>query len=73
MEVPEIVKIENEDTLVRDTVSNAVLNTDTTALQRYKAKRDKDREMKQDVQDLKDKMSNIEQLLQQLVSREQSK
>lgn len=73
METPRIVKIENEDTLVRDTVSNAVLNTDMNALQKYRAKREKDRAMRQDIDDLKDKMSNIEQLLQQLVSRETTK
>lgn len=73
METPRIVKIENEDTLVRDTVSNAVLNTDMSALQKYRAKREKDRAMRQDIDDLKDKMSNIEQLLQQLVSREMTK
>ncbi len=70
MSKPRIVKIENEDSLVRDTKTNAVLNTDMTALEQYRARREKDRQMREDVELLKDKMSNIESLLQQLVNRD---
>jgi hypothetical protein len=70
METPRIVKIENEDTLVRDTKTNAVLNTDMTALQQYRAKRDRDRQMIDDVENLKKDMSEIKELLQQLVNRD---
>lgn len=70
METPRIVKIENEDTLVRDTKTNAVLNNDLNALAMYRAKRNKDRQMAEDIDNLKTKMDNIESLLQQLVNRD---
>ena len=66
----EIVKILDNEDLVRDTKSNAVLNTDMTALDKYRARRNKERQMSSDVDELKQRMSNIEQLLQQLVDRE---
>jgi predicted class III extradiol MEMO1 family dioxygenase len=65
-----VVKIENEETLIRDTKTNAVLNTDMTALQQYRAKRNRDRQMMDDVENLKKDMSEIKELLQQLVSRD---
>jgi hypothetical protein len=70
MEKPRFAKIENEDTLIRDTKTNAVLNTDMTALQQYRAKRDRDRQMLDDVENLKQDMSEIKELLKQLVSRD---
>lgn len=68
--VPRIVKIEDEETLVRDTHTNAVLNTDMSSLAKYKLKREKDRQMKSDIDNLKSDMTEIKQMLQQLVSRD---
>ncbi len=70
MEKPRFAKIVDNETLVRDTKTNAVLNTDMTALEKYRARREKDRKMAEDVEMLKDKMTNIESLLQQLVNRD---
>jgi len=63
-------KILDNETLIRDTKTNAVLNTDMTALQQYRAKRERDRLMIQDIDNLKSDMSEIKQLLQQLVNRD---
>lgn len=68
--VPRIVKIEDEETLVRDTHTNAVLNTDLSSLAKYKLKREKDRKMRSDIDNLKSDMTEIKQMLQQLVSRD---
>ena len=65
-----VVKIENEETLIRDTKSNAVLNSDMSALQQYRARRNKDLQLRNDVEDLKQDMSEIKELLQQLVNRD---
>jgi len=70
MEKPKFAKIVDHETLVRDTDTNAVLNTDMTSLEKYRAKRDKDRQMQNDVENLKQDMSEIKQLLQQLVNRD---
>jgi predicted transcriptional regulator len=64
------LKIENEETLIRDTKSNAVLNNDMSALQQYRARRNKDLQLRNDVEDLKQDMSEIKELLKQLVSRD---
>ena len=64
------VRIENHEELVRDVKTNAVLNTDNDALQKYRARRDKERQLREDVDSLKTDMSEIKQLLQQLVNRD---
>jgi len=64
------VKIKDNEDLIRDTKSNAVLNTDMSSLEKYRARRNKERQMSSDVDELKQRMTNIEQLLQQLVNRE---
>jgi len=69
----EVLKIKDNETLVRDTKSNAVLNTDMSSLEKYRARRDKERQMSSDVEELKQRMSNIESLLHQLVNRELNK
>ena len=69
----EVLKIKDNETLVRDTKSNAVLNTDMSSLEKYRARRDKERQMSSDVEELKQRMSNIENLLHQLVNRELNK
>ena len=67
------VKIKDNEDLVRDTTSNAVLNTDMTSLEKYRARRNKELQMAADVDELKEKMSTIESLLNQLVNREMNK
>jgi len=72
MDTPRFLPIEDNEKLIRDTVSGAVLNTDMTALQKYRAKRERDMQLQQDVETLKNQMSNIESLLQQLVNRDKT-
>jgi hypothetical protein len=60
--------IKEDENLVRDKQTNAILNTDTDSLQMYKAKRDKERQMQQDILNLKTDMSEIKYLLQKLVT-----
>lgn len=72
MDTPRFLPIEDNEKLIRDTVSGAVLNTDMTSLQKYRAKRERDMQLQQDVETLKNQMSNIESLLQQLVNRDKT-
>jgi hypothetical protein len=65
-----IVKIEGDETLIRDEKTNAVLNTDMSALQQYRERRNKEMQLRNDVEDLKQDMSEIKNLLRQLVSRD---
>jgi hypothetical protein len=62
--------ISDEPNLVRDMKSNAILNTDMNSLQKYKMKREKDRETVRDIEKLKADVLEIKHLLQQLVNRD---
>lgn len=64
------LKIENHEELVRDTRTNAILNTDNDALASYRARRDKERQLREDVEGLKTDMSEIKELLKQIVNRD---
>jgi len=67
------LKIEDNPNLVRDKTSNAVLNTDMDALQKYKMKRNIERQRDSEISELKTEMSEIKSLLYQLVNKEGSK
>jgi len=69
-EKPRIVPIKDQDALVRDNESGAVLNTNLSALKSYRAKRDRDRKMQEEFEQMKDDMSEIKSLLAQLVNRD---
>jgi hypothetical protein len=69
-EKPQIVPIKDQDALVRDNKSGAVLNTDLHALKSYRAKRDRDRRMQEEFEQMKDDMSEIKTLLHKLVNRD---
>lgn len=67
--------IGNED-LVRDAKSNAILNTDLDALNKYRAKRARDKKINNiadEVDTLRQEMTEIKSLLMQLVQRENNK
>jgi hypothetical protein len=71
-----LVQIKDDPKLVRDITNRAILNTDREGLERYKAQRllakkrlDEQEEMKNKVNKLEQDMSEIKDLLQQLVTR----
>ena len=64
-----MMKIKDHENLVRDEVSNAVLNTDLSSLQAYRERRAKSLQMVQDVENLKSDVSEIKNLLLQLIEK----
>jgi len=71
-----LVRIKDNPTLVRDITNRALLNTDVEGLEKYKAQRllakkriEEQEEMKNKVQKLEQDISEIKNLLQQLVTR----
>lgn len=58
--------IEDNENLVRDKETSAVLNTNNNALQAYKKRREKEME----IEKLKDDVSEIKSLLKQLLNKE---
>lgn len=63
------LKIKDHEELVRDVETRAVLNTDLTSLQRYKARRQKLWEKDQEFQEMKTEISELKALLHQLIEK----
>ena len=66
------LKVTDEPNLVRDTNSNAILNVSKEALNKYKQERDKQLQIQRvlsEHEDLKKDISEIKQLLLQLMDR----
>ena len=61
-------KIKDNENLVRDAETNAVLNTDLTALERYRMRRDVEKSRDKELQNLRDDINDIKSLLTQLIA-----
>lgn len=62
------VNIENKPGLVRDTSNMAVINTDRNALQVAREKQRKAALEKQEIQDLKNDVAELKQMIQRLIN-----
>lgn len=70
------VKIENNEDLVRDKNSNAVLNVDNDALNTYRAQRARQKEINGSlgkIKELESDVAEIKSLLYKLLDREDNK
>jgi len=67
------VKIKDNEDLVRDQNSSAVLNVDTDALSKYKMRREQQRKKDREIEDLKRDVSEIKSLLLQMIEKEGNK
>lgn len=67
------VKIQDHEELIRDNNSSAVLNVDNQALEQYKARRKKQREKNEEIENLKQDVSEIKSLLYKLLEKEGGK
>lgn len=61
-------KIKDNETLVRDAESNAVLNTDVSSLERYRMRRDIENKKEKEIQKIRDDIDDIKSLLTQLIA-----
>lgn len=62
-------KIQELPGFVKDPVSNGLLNTNRSAFASYKASREKSKIKNQELEDLKNDVTEIKNLLQQLLNR----
>lgn len=67
------VKIENHEELVRDVETQAVLNIDSSSLSQYRARRDQERKKAKELEHLKTEVSEIKELLYQLINRDDNR
>lgn len=67
-----LLKVKEEEKLVRDSVSNAILSTDTNELELYRKRKMKNREYQDaidDINNIKSELNEIKYLLTQLVQK----
>jgi tetrahydromethanopterin S-methyltransferase subunit B len=63
------INIENEQDLVKDSDTGAILNTNLDSLSAYKAKRKKDAEMQNRVDKMENDIGDIKSMLKELLNK----
>ena len=66
----ELLPVEGHQTLGRDPVSNAILNTDTTQYEAYIKARNAARKKVEELTNLKDEVAELKRLVNYLVQKE---
>ena len=66
----ELIPVEGHQTLGRDPVSNAILNTDTTQYEAYIKARNAARKKVEEITNLKDEVAELKRLVNYLVQKE---
>ena len=67
-----LLQVKDRPELVKDDVTKAVLNTDTTALDAYRRRREAQREVKtmcEEIDDIKNDISEIKSLLRDIINK----
>ncbi len=63
------IKVQDHEGLVKDSVGNAVLNSDTDAFDRFKAKRRKEKETEERLNNMEQQMTSIHDMLTLLLEK----
>ena len=63
------LKVKDHENLVKDTETKAVLNTDLTSLEAYRAHRNKQIQKDNEIETLKEDVKEIKDILQLLVEK----
>ena len=66
----ELYKVENEETLRRDSRNSAVLETDMNSLELYRRRREQVKQKDNEIQEMKEEIANLKDLVQQLINKE---
>ena len=61
------VKIKNENDFVKDLTNNAILNNNIKSLNLYKLKKRKRQQEQQEINNLKEKISQFEEIISKLI------
>lgn len=75
MTKPKFLLIEDNEDLVRDVESNAILNADLTSLQNYKKNRKKQKQMNaklEEIESMKKDINDIKSLLLKIIERDKN-
>jgi len=63
-------KVENEETLRRDSNNNAILETDMNSLELYRRRREQAKQKDKEIQEMREEIANLKDLVQQLINKE---
>ena len=63
------IQVEGNSGLVRDRETGAILNANTTEIQKARLKKNKEKQREQEIQELKKDVSDIKVLLTKLIER----
>lgn len=66
----ELYKVENEETLRRDSENSAILETDMNSLELYRRRREQVKQKDNEIQEMKEEIANLKDLVQQLINKE---
>lgn len=66
----ELYKVENEETLRRDSKNSAILETDMNSLELYRRRREQVKQKDNEIQEMKEEIANLKDLVQQLINKE---
>jgi len=64
---PELVKIENEPGYVKDKSCQAIISTDNSGLEAYRARRKREQDKLDEINNLKQDVAEIKDLLRQIL------
>lgn len=65
----EKIKVQDHENYVRDSSTNAIINTDIKSYKQYMTKINAQRQTKEDVRDLQNEMSEIKELLIKILEK----
>lgn len=66
----ELYKVENEETLRRDSNNSAILETDMNSLELYRRRREQAKQKDKEIQEMREEIANLRDLVQQLINKE---
>ena len=70
MDSKKYIQVEGNSGLVRDRVTGAILNANTSEIQKARLKKNKEKQQEQEIKELKQDVSDIKVLLQKLVEKD---
>ena len=66
----ELYKVENEETLRRDSESSAILETDMNSLELYKRRREQVKQKDKEIREMREEIANLKDLVHSLINKE---
>ena len=66
----ELYKVENEETLRRDSESSAILETDMNSLELYRRRREQVKQKDKEIQEMREEIANLKDLVHSLINKE---